>query len=406
VPELQHDREADELSRAAFASSGLTVSNPATTRRPARTLRPGLLCLLALWAVIGLTLASSARAEVRSVSIADPADATPTVTGKPNDPDLSGVTISYDNVAGTISVTQTFYNAFSSLDTSQNYAFFTSVSLLPANTEWWVNGAVEEEQCGYEGFGGTITDYSYNGSKYRNAWSVSGYSGEAPFTTVANSPTQVTATAAGPSLVGHDWRCARVTLEANARSSASNLHSNYDGGCSCWAVNVNLDQVGVGRPEEIYPSPVIWFPGFPATRPKPESAEEKKAKERAQKAKEKRETLTESEAFNYMKTALRRRFGSSFSGAYPSQVHCRSVGQKEGRCTIAFSHGDLVDKYRVHRFGPYIDRYSYEGKGRIWLTLEANGKLEWNYAYRVKRVDHGCTLSKTVKACTKPYVIK
>lgn len=83
-------------------------------------LRPVVLSLLVVGSAF--SIATSASAEVRTLNAGDPADATPTISGNPDNPDISAVDATYDS-SGSLSITVDFYNSINSLDTSQNYAF-------------------------------------------------------------------------------------------------------------------------------------------------------------------------------------------------------------------------------------------------------------------------------------------
>lgn len=363
--------------------------------------------------ISAFALAGLARAEVRSVTVTDPADAMPTVSGAPENPDLSKVTLTYDNSTGTVTVVQDFYNSLPSVAPA-HYAYFTGVLVGPSSTRSWaINGSVEEETCAsWEGFSSVLEDRPYAGAPYSNSFSVLGYSGTGSFmTTVENGGLQVTSTATSPALVGHDWRCASVDLSANTRSTVNNPHSFWDSGCECWAVTTTLDTVGIETVPGLM-NGTLWFPGFPTTRPKPETPLEKEEKQWAAEAKakqeaaqKKKETLTETQAERYMTTALRRGFGSRFTGARPRTVSCGETSSKEQHCWIAFSEGKLVKKNRDDQFGPYVERFNYVGKGRVWLHVGPGGAVEWNYAYRIKRIDHSCTLRRAVKACSKMFIV-
>jgi hypothetical protein len=389
--------------------------------------RPLSICFLAMAAMFGLTFAASAHAEVRSFTVTDPADAAPTVSGKPNNPDLSQVTVSYDNSAGTITVVQNFYNAFPSLDTSQNYAFFTGVSVGPTSSKYWTtNGAVEEEQCAsYEGLSGSIEDYSYSGSKYSNSFSVSGYSGSGTFaSTVENGGSQITSTASSPALVGHDWRCANVTLQGNSRSTASNLHSFWDGGCECWALTGNFDTTGISTVPGL--GGPVWFPGFPGTRPKPESQPEKEEKQRAAEAQTKKENqakklkegeekvaaeerrqemlLESGQAKADLQEALQRHFGRNFAKASSVNLDCSNkISTSRRRCSVYFEGGPSF--HAGHPASLFQHRYAYSGTGFVWLLREGK-HVSWYYSWRLRRTDNRCDSSRLAKACTKMLVVR
>jgi hypothetical protein len=90
---------------------------------------------LSLALVFLLALAPTAsQAEVRTLTIADPADATPTISGIPNNPDIRQVSISYD-ASGSLTLTASFYNAFDTLDASSNYAFWAKFNLSASKAE-------------------------------------------------------------------------------------------------------------------------------------------------------------------------------------------------------------------------------------------------------------------------------
>src|SRR4051812_4233356 len=79
-----------------------------------------------------LLLAVPASASARTANADDPADAQPTVSGKPDNPDIQHVTVTYDG-AQSITINVSFYNALNTLDTSYKYDHYIYFTVGMAN---------------------------------------------------------------------------------------------------------------------------------------------------------------------------------------------------------------------------------------------------------------------------------
>jgi hypothetical protein len=222
-----------------------------------------------------------------------------------------------------------------------------------------------------------------------------------------------------------------VNLKANTRSTVSNLHSNWDGGCECWAVNTDLDTVGTVAAAGLRGT--LWFPGFPGTRPKPESALEKEEKrraaeaqankEKAQKKKEKQArekaeeerkrkarqerkalTLDSADAVADLRLGLKREFGKTFVGASSVVLGCyRKISYDKRVCTVYFEGGPRF--HAGHPVSWFDHRWTFKGNARVWLRRQ-HGSIYWFYSWGLKRIDQKCALARSTKACTKKLVLK
>lgn len=303
-------------------------------------------------------------AEVRSVAVDDPADATPTISGTPNNPDVSKVTASYDS-AGSITMTIDFYNAYTALDYSQNYAFWSNFSF---------GGPYQADDPG------TSCSAVISGQHHVYATStvffdratVSGFDGYLSFTRTASPDNKsITLTASSPSLANRDIRCMTYTLKARRRSTASNINSDYDSGCDCWYVGSLLDVTGESANQYSIEG-TIWFPGMkpqaplpvtvPTTTPPSSTSSAPQSGESAPLPK-----LTTKDAKMYAAKAIGRRFGKK---SVKRSATCRPVDKTSSRCKVAWRTGT----------------YTYRGTARIYYSLE-KGKVFWNYAFDVTRTD-------------------
>jgi hypothetical protein len=200
--------------------------------------------------VILLLLAAPASAEIRGGVADDPADATPTVSGVPNNLDISRVRVSYDT-AGALSITVNFHHSPAALDLSQNYAFLAAFSLgRPSDNT--VNAYCNT------GITGTHHVFS-NRVTFLDRATISGLDGYLNFArTSSPDGREVTISATSPALANRDLRCLDYALYARRYSSASNLNSDYDSVCDCWYVSLRLDDAG----DPGLSFPTIWFNGF------------------------------------------------------------------------------------------------------------------------------------------------
>ena len=198
--------------------------------------------------------AGAAHADVRQLHATDPQDATPTVSGQPNNPDVAGLAAVYDS-AGTLTLTVSFFNDPTSTDHSQNYAAYGSFSIGK------INGAGSTASCSTAvpgGLNGQHHVYGSYGAFYDRA-TVGGMDGYLNFARTG-SGTTVTITATSPALAGRDYQCASYQLRGQRYSTAGNLDSRYDSGCDCWYLATVLDVVA---PRSQYDSlGLVLFDGF------------------------------------------------------------------------------------------------------------------------------------------------
>lgn len=194
-------------------------------------------------ALLVLAVPGTADAAVRTANADDPADATPTVSGQPNNPDVSHVTVTYDT-NGSLSLSVSFYNSFSTLDTSQYYAFwgrFTlghevqGSSIGPYCEAHQQTGDLDGQHHVFDPYGTTFFDEA----------TLIGYSGKLTFTrTTSSDGRNVTISGSSPALANRDYNCGEYELWARVHSTPENLYSDYDAGCDCWYTNAEMDSVG------------------------------------------------------------------------------------------------------------------------------------------------------------------
>jgi hypothetical protein len=204
----------------------------------------------------------SARADVRTLAVADPQDAPPTISGVPSNPDITELNVAYDT-SGSIAITVTFVNSVNSLDLSQDYAEFGNFRVSTGDV--WPTGG--DPLC-TDGSAGNLIGQNHiasNVETFNNQATIIGYTGTLPFTVTKSADGhQITLTASSPALANHNYTCANYTVYAKIRSTASNPNSDYDAGCDCWYVSSLLDAVPNGAPTS-----GAWFDGFAPLPPTP-----------------------------------------------------------------------------------------------------------------------------------------
>jgi hypothetical protein len=120
--------------------------------------------------------------------------------------------------------------------------------------------------------------------------------------------------------------------------------------------------------------------------PEPTSAAEPSTERRAV------PKVSTAEAALYMRSALSRRFGSSFSFGYARKVKCmKRISRTRVRCQrISWNIGDV----------------GYKGYGTIWFTKAQLGFF-WNYAYRIVKTNYYCLNSdRPKKKCYERYIVR
>ena len=190
------------------------------------------------------------------------------ISGNPDNPDISAVHATYDS-SGSLSITVDFYNSINSLDTSQNYAFYSKFivgfPLDPGDPNSFCSQVNPGDLSGQHH---VYTAYPFT---FFDRASAQGYSGYLNFNRSTSADgRQITISASSPALADRDYRCMTYELDARKHAPASDPLSLYDPDCGCWYRGVTLDSAGGAG---IYvPPPTLWFDGFrpagiPSSRP-------------------------------------------------------------------------------------------------------------------------------------------
>lgn len=230
--------------------------------------------LILMVVAVGLLVAAPvARGEIRTATVFDPADATPTVSGVPNNPDIRQVLVKYDT-NGSISLTVEFYNSLNTMDLSQNYKFAAQFDIGEGSPTYG-----DSASCYAGGVPGDLYgQHNVLGSFYDRA-SISGYEGYLYFTRSESVDKKwFTVTATSPALGGRNYRCIEYTLFARSHSSISNIYSEYDPGCDCWFVEPAIDTINGTTTYGSASARGVWFDGFQPAPPPPPPVELAKGK--------------------------------------------------------------------------------------------------------------------------------
>lgn len=101
-------------------------------------------------------------------------------------------------------------------------------------------------------------------------------------------------------------------------------------------------------------------------------------------------TLTSLDAWDYMDTALRRRFGKLYRYRVGGDIKCRRATRIRMRCAVSWGIGD----------------FGFSGRGYIWFSWNGT-KPWWNYSWNITRYDYYCrgVQKKPQYKCTKRYVV-
>lgn len=204
----------------------------------------GILIALAFVASVGLS-AAPARAEIRSATVTDPADATPPLSGPPNSPDVKQVRATYDT-AGSFSFVVDFYNSLTDLSFNPTYAHYGQFDI--------------GSSCEVGAYGGITGQHHVASSSttFNNEFSVSGYSGTLEVQrTVSPDGRQITISGQTPAIANQDYVCFDYTLGGRDYSTYSNPHSDYDENCGCWYTGGAEDWLG-----ESFYDDAFYFDGF------------------------------------------------------------------------------------------------------------------------------------------------
>lgn len=218
-----------------------------------------------------LVAAPAASAEVRTLTVQDAPDGIPTISGVPDNPDISQVAVHYDS-AGTLTLRVAFYNSLDWVDKSRNYKFWGWFNIGEGSPN-----AFDPSSCYAGGAPGDIYgQHNVVGSFYDRA-EVGGYNGYLNFTpSMSVDKKIISLTASSPAIANRNYRCLEYSLYARTHSSITNLYSDYDEGCDCWYLNNGLDTI---RGTVNYGSIIekgVWFDGFQPPPPPPAPLEQLK----------------------------------------------------------------------------------------------------------------------------------
>lgn len=330
-----------------------------------RLLAVAVFSLLGLLA--GAAFASRADAEVRSLSIADPVDAPPTVSGVPSNPDITQFSVNYDT-SGSITITITFANALNALDLSEDYAEWGDFVVSTGDATPGESDALCDN-----GAPGSIQGQNQIASSvetFTNEATVVGFTGELPFNW-SESPDghQIVLNAASPAIANQNYTCAGYEVFARVHASAEDPASDYDASCDCWYDGATLDSapddaLGWGA----------WFDGFapspapapsPTPAPTPVPAPKPKPKPKSHPPVQKPlPAMTLKAATSYSRTALLRHVRKV--QRLRGQCRKRANGRRQN-CTITFHSGK-------RRWRGMID---------VWYARGPKGKLLWKYSMRI-----------------------
>lgn len=215
--------------------------------------------VLVLVAVLAGAMPQISSAAPRSLSIPDPTDGTPTVSGQPGDPDVSRLAATYDPEVGTLSITVDFYQPLSAIGGTDSYAWWSSFTVgAPDDPKNPNTGCNPLAAGGLSGQQHVLSPYQ----TFFDQATVTGYAGRLPFSRTS-SDTSITITASSSVIANRDYRCITYALNARSRRPASDINSRYDEYCDCWYISGQQDAVGVDDRLSPYEQPrVLWFPGF------------------------------------------------------------------------------------------------------------------------------------------------
>lgn len=197
----------------------------------------------------GTAMAGQVRAD-------DPADGQATVSGKPSAPDVSRLELDYDPT-GSITLTVRFHAALDTIDTAQNYAFYSNFTV----GHTYRNN--KRYSCGTSTAGDVSGQHHVLGSSitFFDQATVQGFDGLLQFTrTVAADKRSITITGSSPVLAGRSYDCATYVLRGRRRGPAENLNTRYDEHCNCWYFATDYDLVGERSPVD-FGAP-LYFEGY------------------------------------------------------------------------------------------------------------------------------------------------
>lgn len=255
--------------------------------------------LLALLAVLAALLTPSvAAAQVQTLSVDDPSDVSATLSGTPSETDIKHIDVRFDNQAGSLSIVVEFYRAPSSLDTTDNYAYWATFGL----------GTSASSGIGCETYDtGSVTGqhhiYSSSGVQFFNQASVAGFDGKMPVGVAASDGGRtLTLTAQNPALMNREYVCFSYRTEHRQYSSVSNPNSRYDSSCDCWYTTDWDDIAGLTGIGDYFGKDLVYFDGFAPVIPKPWSL---------------------GQATSTARKKLAKKYGKRWSRGYAKHVKCK-----------------------------------------------------------------------------------
>lgn len=194
-------------------------------------------CLLVL-----LCFETTALGDVRELSIDDPQDAPPTISGVPDIPDVKRASLRYDSAAGSIRLEVDYYYPVDAIDGSQNYAFQGNFRLSDdchsSSYNEWVDGAFHV--------------ISSNGIRFYDRLSISKVNGYLDLSrAVSDGGKRITVSGQTEALKNRDLRCVYLYHHGRRYSSASYIYSKWDESCRCWYSTADTDHTDLE-----------YFPGY------------------------------------------------------------------------------------------------------------------------------------------------
>ena len=208
---------------------------------------------LPLAMLFALLIAPPAWAASQTISISDPADAAPVISGGP-EPDVASVTVTQDG--STVAAAVNFHGPALASNSPRVYDTFFPLSVGVAE-RYTPSDANDSSRCK------TVASMNVRfgtGSPTGN-FTVAGASGNLAFTDGPSfnaDRTQLTWGMTHSSLSPAMDCIETGPLYANIYSTASNANSYYNSDCRCWLLSINLDRLegGDGPIDRNY-----WFPG-------------------------------------------------------------------------------------------------------------------------------------------------
>jgi hypothetical protein len=99
-------------------------------------------------------------------------------------------------------------------------------------------------------------------------------------------------------------------------------------------------------------------------------------------------TITRADAAHYSAVGLKRNFKGYFYGAAFTH-RCRVTDRTHARCNVGWFQGDFL----------------FDGRTRIWFSMDHHGNVRWNYAYLIVRTDDYCARVQHRHHCTRTFQV-